>query len=142
MWKLNVERLRAAYAIIEAIPDDKLNLDSVFSQEPLWVINRPDKCSTIACAAGWLSLYPDFKEDLKRATTRLWSDWIKPLQKTFGLTQYGVQDLFGARGDSMYDPEYGDFIAHFTDRQLWLSRVRIFLEDCGFPFNSSEGEST
>jgi hypothetical protein len=55
---MNKKRLIKAYHILKTIPPGNLDLRtwkaSGYSTEPT--------CNTIACAAGWLAMHPDFNE--------------------------------------------------------------------------------
>jgi len=132
----NFERLAIAYAIIDGIPDKNLDLESTFTKIERSISNDVPlpTCGAIACAAGWLSLHPDFKKDFKNLVSRWewtnWDLWIGTLSRVFNLPDGDIQDLFGPRGNSSLDLELGAHtLEYFTDKQLWLSRVRVFLDD-------------
>lgn len=119
----NFELLKDAYAIIDGLPDENVNLNS-------W--RRTDcgaTCGTIACAAGWLSLHPQFEAlglryDKGRENIVLDQSvhygWAA-LAQVFSLTNSDAQHLF--RG-AYLEPVR-------THREIFLERVRTFLSDHG-----------
>lgn len=132
--------LRDAYAIIDGIPEANINLG-------MWIrhyersIPTPT-CDTLACAAGWLMLHPQFQAlgfkpeftDYRVIQPELCvpscgrrSRGFQALADLFGMTGPDAQHIFGRRIDkSPYDPPI-DMKEQMTGKQLWQYRVRKFL---------------
>lgn len=133
MTRPKFKLLKHAYAIIDGIPDERFNLGTIAENEDGEPANNPHSCGTIACAAGWLGMHPDFiKRGLRTlsvgglATTPDWSWWDDIIQEVFELESDEVAiDLFGSRGDSRYDL----YTPRITDKQLFQHRVRCFLKE-------------
>lgn len=128
----NFELLKDAYAIIGGIPENKFALHSILCK------GGPEHpCRTIACAAGWLGLHPQFKA-LGYETTRNGDTLYKgksmvyyeSTRRLFDISQYDAKNLFCPRGLSKYDAPYR-FIRDTSDRDLWLCRVREYLREHG-----------
>lgn len=146
MTEINFERLKDAYAVIDGIPESAFYLDSVLRES-----NGDLGCGTIACAAGWLMIYPPFAEILGtelRVSTfspacsvirfqnpveghRSLPAFETQMRRLFGLGERDTH-LFDAAGGSDYDQaiyaELGEDISH---KQLWQARVRKFLAEHG-----------
>lgn len=128
--------LRDAYAIIDGIPAERIDLENWLDKD-----NSPGHCNTIACAAGWLALHPGMQKlglmsyyngepmfiesDLYKGVRA--SQGYAGLSKFFGLeSEDQARDLFGTRAfESPYDPENR---VGLTDKELWKARVRNFLK--------------
>lgn len=122
--------LRRAYAVIDGIPADRFNLSSFANS-----LNVHD-CGTIACAAGWLGMHPEFQAlglgleisasgrvDIIGHAAEFWD---RTLSRVFGISVDQASGIFGARWmASSFDPVNE---ADFTDKELWQARVRRFLE--------------
>lgn len=123
---MNRERLEHAYAIIDGIPEDRIDLHAWTQRE-----GESLGCGTICCAAGWLARHPDniragfsmrpcqFAGD--KTPTFAGSTGYEAIMKFYGLTQTQAFALFGTR----YMPPHK---AELSDKQLWLLRIRNFLE--------------
>lgn len=86
-------------------------------------------CGTIACAAGWIALNPEFNElgvYPGSAGAPRFDDngGYYAMAKLFSLPQQVAANLFYFR---TFDDEsqFGEFANKMTDRQLWLSRARV-----------------
>jgi hypothetical protein len=87
-------------------------------------------CGTIACAAGWLAINPDFEElgvevcgsgaPKFENETAYWA-----MARLFGLPYAVAIGLFYIRGFDDYAKFGEKAMEHLTDRQLWLSRARL-----------------
>ncbi len=130
---MNLELLKDAYAIIEGMPDERIDLD--FWQDNKDVgklmlrgaISRAKQidCGTIACAAGWLSLHPDMNARglvSEFGVPEFRGDWqYEGLAKFFDISLTDAGNLFKSR--SSFEKRYV-VTKKMTDRQLWLWRVR------------------
>lgn len=142
---MNAELLKDAIAIIDGIPSDRVSLarwQQKFVNGRLvehYVRNASAiTCNTIACAGGWLSLHPKFRErGLFVSTDR--GEYGEPVlirdrQPTyanfyafailFDISYAEALALFRARRE-LEDRKY----EHMDDRQLWLHRAMVLLTD-------------
>lgn len=132
---MNIERLKQAIKIIEAIPDEKLNL-RVWknANESIGYVDSMEKsCGTIACAAGWLAMHPEMQAQ------GWWSGLCgQPVYQREKQTFFGfdaLQMFFELRDSEAYGlfkPRYliersGDRAA-LSDKEIWLMRANRFLE--------------
>lgn len=126
---MNRERLEHAYAIIDGIPDEAFNLQSWTTKE-----GRRLDCGTICCAAGWLARHPDnIADGFHMARGRYFESNSHPAFKKhtgyhaigafYGIPNSVAFDLFGPRISGFRAKH-----AHWTDKQIWLERVRRYLE--------------
>lgn len=128
-----IERLRIAYRFIEGIPDAALRLDAIQMRG-----KQGTTCGTIACAAGWLTHSPEFKELGLSLPHFQGSGYIggNLVYKGQSMSWFGamalvldadaglVEDLFCSRvGD-----EYG---FEGTDKALWVRRIELLFKECG-----------
>lgn len=131
--------LRDAYAVIDGIPENNIDLSE-------WVKGAPPppvaaSCKTIACAAGWLSLYPGFKAlgfiyhwyyaepEYQVDGGEKYSSY-PAIEEFFGLTEADARAIFGTRTTGKdYDPRNPD---RYSDKELWKYRVRKFLKTRSF----------
>lgn len=128
LTRMNIELLREAYAIIDGIPDKRINL-GVIARGPK--PNDPKHCGTIACAAGWLGMHPKFKElgmrtsngDLTLKGVPDYFDWDDVLARVFDCSQHVAQKLF--------EPRRWKETSGKTDKQVWQARVREYLKKRG-----------
>jgi hypothetical protein len=138
----NYELLRDWYAIMDGIPDDLINLDSVIKQK-----GRSLSCGTIACAGGWMALHPTFAERLKPTVTKLpgghtcvlWlgqqadpDNVFEAMADLFGITYEESGLLFGIVGYGYNEPR---FAVSGNHKKLWQRRVIHFLNMKGVPCN-------
>lgn len=133
------ELLRSAYAIVDGIPTNRINM-GVFVHSK--AANPVDDPKSQACAFGWLCfnewflkqvpelrIYPlDPKDRSFGNGGKLW------LYRTFyGLTEIGifgaVTRIFGANADLLFDWERADDIKGATDKEIWQARVRKYLKE-------------
>lgn len=138
---INFELLKEAYAIVDGIPDDRFNLDQIAANPRLRErLNDPHSCGTIGCAAGWIAMHPMFQQRGLSLNSRgiLETNQGGPtnyrfaMAEVFGIGMLEAVDLFGRRGDSIYDRK--EVIAgpdRLNDKQLWQHRVRKFLSEHG-----------
>lgn len=133
---MNSERLKECIAIIEAIPANRLDLDSwQKSTGPFPVFAdrlQNTHCGTIACAAGWLALYPQMQ-----AHGLLVSYRGRPVFTHNQQIFYGTDAL--ARFLDIRDVEADRLFTHrrqfekcepfkeMSDKELWLYRARQLL---------------
>lgn len=123
--------LRDAYAIIDGIPDNRIDLAQ-------WrkVGRSPHSCGTIACAAGWLSMHPDMKDrgllsgsggmPKFRNESGYFSYCYEALAIMFGIDRRSASDIFCTRFmGGRLDPENA---GQLSDKELWKARVRNFLK--------------
>jgi len=136
---MNVERLQQAIAIITDIPATKFDLEKWQQSTgpfPTWADSLSNThCGTVACAAGWISLYPQFQELGMRVIARggrpvfvqqdqTWMG-IDAMARLFDLRDVEADNLFcGRRYVEKVDPRY----SQLTDKELWLFRARRLLE--------------
>lgn len=127
---MNRERLEQAYAIIYGIPDEAFDLQSWTTKE-----GRRLDCGTICCAAGWLARHPDniaagfhMKRGryLTSTTHPAFQDetGYRAIGAFYGITSDAALILFGPRISGRWAKH-----AHWTDKQIWLDRVRKYLRD-------------
>lgn len=145
--KPQLERLRDAYAIIDGIPDDRIDLRYMLRHH-----DPEDLTKVVASPLGWLAIYPSFMAEcgppkLIYLDGKLSIHWSTvPNRPTmipshtfiaasfFSLTMDDVRDLFGPRNNSRYDWALLKH-ASLTDKHLWLGRVRKYLgEQPHLPF--------
>jgi len=124
----NFELLKDAYAIIEGIPEGNFHLDTWRTRD------EGASCGTIACAGGWLTLHPKFRElglgvdsydfpnRFNNFPTFNGETHNKALARFFGITESDADDLFRQR--TRYEREG-------TDKELFLRRLRSFLAKRG-----------
>lgn len=100
---VHIERLRALYAMIAGIPEERIELETwrsrvVKPNDPDWskeVTNKDllsQDCGTLACAVGWACAHPEFqKQGLKWDGTPIY-------RRRDGLRRFGweaVESFFG-----------------------------------------------
>lgn len=127
MTQPNYALLRHAYAILDGIPQDAINLNTV-------IANKTQKdhleCGALACGIGWLSLHPKFNAIGLRAK-KIRGSWELSYQGrlvnyesaaslVFGITEQQAHKLFGA--------EFTDLKQH---KGILLSRIRSYLRERG-----------
>lgn len=130
---MNIKLLREAYAIIDGIPSERINLDRVASNDrnggmishKLGTV--PENCSTIACAAGWLGMHPEFRA-LGLVTTKhgyiTWQGQMAfegVLAHVFDCDVETAIELFEER--TCYEDN-----GAMSDKQVWQHRVRKYLK--------------
>ena len=125
--------LKELYAIIDGIPEKRFNLHSVIRDDC-----EPNPCDTVACAAGWAAMHPLFKAKGLGLTKRGGLTYEGehyffpyPVAQAFGLTTNEAYNIFGQNGACLslaYDYES---TADFSDKKLFLHRVREFLKQHG-----------
>lgn len=135
---MNVERLDQAIAIIDKrIPDAQLELKLWQKPEGLtddwmyiFVMDAAEaSCKTICCAAGWLCIQPEMKEQgLSLSATgapnyhngkREYRLFLA-LEKFFDISEDEADFLFGMR---VHRERIGIF-ENMTDKEVWLHRAR------------------
>lgn len=104
MKAIHIERLRALYAMIAGIPEERIELETWRSRafkpnDPDWskeVTNKDllsQDCGTLACAVGWACAHPEFqKQGLSwygGSPTYLRRDGLR------GFGWYAVESFFG-----------------------------------------------
>ena len=73
MQAVHIERLRALYAMVAGIPEERIELETWRSRivkpyDPNWskeVTNKDllsQDCGTLACAVGWACAHPEFQK--------------------------------------------------------------------------------
>lgn len=135
----NTELLRKAYAIIAGIPEHRFDLvDFVSSGTP-----NPNDCGTIACAAGWLAMHPDFcalgltlTPGLLRYVPALVGRENDPraqgypaLADVFGLSDDLAYHVFASRECSRFDDAFLKRAPTASDKAVFLNRVRRLLAE-------------
>lgn len=129
----NYEKLRDAYAIIDGIPSENFNLDSVLEK-----YNKNHlRCKTIACAAGWLSIHPTFAAELKPAYEKPFVKWtLRSGTSTqwYVLAMAQLFDISHADAVKLFQPatyfEEREF-GRNNHKEIWKHRVRTFLANEG-----------
>lgn len=129
---MNFELLKHAYRVIEAIPDNVIDLDQIMVS---------NSCGTCCCAAGWLAQNWAFKDlglglPELNARCRIGAELLingedrrfdAAMAKVLGTDCGTAYTLFCPRGEE----NWGEFDLPLTDKQLWLRRVRNYLEEHG-----------
>lgn len=127
--KPNYELLKDAYSIIDGIPADLINLDKIYTN----LGERPD-CGTIACAAGFLALHPQFQalglmpymeDGIQFEGAFGW--YAKVMAELFSLSCVDAIQIFSPRGSSTYDVG----MSALPHKELFLHRVTQFLKEEG-----------
>ena len=121
--KPNFKLLRRAAEIIDGIPDNRFNLDTVFEK---------GHCGTIGCAMGWLAHHPEFNK----------------LGYTYSFGQVRINsnivDIFTA-AERLFHIQHGDAYGLFVGvhvhhsrnhKVLFRQRVIRFLEKHGQPVST------
>jgi hypothetical protein len=128
----NFELLKDAYQIIEGVPTENVDMSSWFSQY------RGLSAATNASPAGWLALHPTMNASglhagangvrLVRTPTHKHyeNSWVA-LGLFFGIGMDDVVFLFSPRNNFEDGDVFGD-TGHFTDKTLFLARLRHFLK--------------
>lgn len=117
---MNRELLEEAYAIIDGVPEDRIDLGAWQSGEDRASNTAEITCGTIACAAGWLALHPGMNSRGLHPVYRGMpafngSDGYDALARFFGIEILQSIDLFYPN----YDGE--------SDKQVFLRRLRHLL---------------
>lgn len=125
----NFELLKDAYQIIGGIPERQFNLANISNGK-----TGEHYCKTLACAAGWLALHPLFqakglgtKNDGSLCLNDKYTWYDDAMMYMFSLSQRDAQALFGSRRMHEREEPFGSL----SDKELWLKRVRDFLEERG-----------
>ncbi|MDY7537559.1 hypothetical protein RGU72_04740 [Undibacterium sp. 5I1] len=122
----NFELLKDAYAIISGIPESQIDLGSITKNDC-----TEASCNTIACAAGYLAMHPQFNalglsigvHGGLAYQNQNYGDFTTPLSQVFNLTERQAMNLFSYVGGSGYDAEIGAS----SDKTRWQKRVEAFL---------------
>jgi hypothetical protein len=133
---VNVTRFKRAIEIIEALPDEQLNLkvwQQSFDKAGGYISsNQQATCGTIACAAGWLALNPEMQEQGLSSgfggQPEFWGEdfralSFRALELFFDIRDVDADSLFQSR--TVYE-SCGDRV-EFTDKQIWLQRAKHYL---------------
>jgi hypothetical protein len=132
---MNIKLLKEAIAIIECVPDYRIDLGSWQSNEGADLIKALDQieCGTIACAAGYLALHPKMQAlglspGYHGAPSFKGLFQFEALSEFFDLSPLKTRYLFGDRSpqEKNDDQMLG---TGFTDRVLWLTRARKIIAD-------------
>lgn len=118
MTKPNYELLRQAYAILDGIPQEVYDLNTVVTKHG----NKSVKCGTIACGIGWLSQHPKFKAlGLRHTSDGLYFKRQPVSYWTAGARVFGIdEDEAGSLFRSTTAPRK-------THKRILLDRIKIFL---------------
>lgn len=141
---LNAELLKDAIAIIDGIPSNRVSLtrwqqtyiNGRLVERYLHYVKDASAitCNTVACAGGWLSLHPKFRECGLFASTNYGGEPVMmvdqkivhsgfhALARLFDIRYVEARALFCSRRE-FEDRKYG----HMDDRQLWLHRAGVLL---------------
>jgi len=126
----DLELLKDAFAIIAGIPADAVTLD--------WNRNKEGEAldkGSVHHPARWLSLHPGFQERGLSASANgkqlLYKGGAEPggvyseaLAQVFGLPIRDIISLFAERGAHLGE----ELRPHYTDKDVWLDRVRHYLQ--------------
>jgi hypothetical protein len=97
--------------VIAGIPDDHIELSSIFQNGSRW--NLPKPCGAIACVAGWAWLYPPFVEaGIRNATLD-------------GTTMDNCAAFFQVHVNTFEGADYNE---RGSDKQIALRRLDRLLE--------------
>lgn len=145
---IQFEKLKQAYAVIDGIPEKNFDLDAWYTETD----SKPGKkikptCGTIACAAGWLAIHPEFmSKDYRseatenrywsagviRSRSNAWVGGIDYVERTFGLTWEDADALFCPAGDSRYESDLTiDQLDKMSHKTVWQRRIKKFLKEHG-----------
>jgi hypothetical protein len=130
----NYELLKEAYAIIDGIPDEYFDLESIVKNDTEHV-----GCGTIACAAGWLGLHPKFIKlgytvttnygvTVARFKNAAYCGLYDALSRLFNVQYSDATSLFCASYDSRFDSKVKSSISH---KEMWKNRVVAYLKEKG-----------
>jgi len=135
----NYELFKEAYSIIDGIPEEYLNLDTIVSNDIDHV-----GCGTIACAAGWLGLHPTFQKlglSSHVYTEKHCSGWLsmqgtetyyaEVMADIFGTSIQIARNIFSSAGNSIYDNSFIGGTQYRNHKALWKHRVVRYLKEKG-----------
>jgi hypothetical protein len=119
---VKIELFKDAIAIIRGIPQSRINLDEWQKRQLNSVAigsAHEITCGTIACAGGWLALYPPFQElglSVNFAGVPIYggSPGMKALAGFFDISEREAVDLFSAP-DEWFDQG--------RSKTIWLRRA-------------------
>jgi hypothetical protein len=132
MSQPNYELLRQAYAILDGIPQQAIDLDHVIKER-----GSSLKCGTIACGIGWLSMHPKFnsmglkfekrKGFIGNGSVDILTyqgqsvDYAEAASKIFGIAEPIAEKMFNGASNR---PQH-------QHKQILLSRIRSYLRKRG-----------
>lgn len=145
-----IERLRELYALMQGIPDNRVNLFSwrTYGTSDHEMLSH--SCGALACAVGWACIYPPFMEQglsWKGAPNLLGkgAGW-RAVSGFFQIHEYVAEVLFQAREASLdfhREGMYGENVIqvrwavrgdprieahkHTSDKAIVLRRIRRYL---------------
>ncbi len=138
---MNVELFDKAVDFISSLDDQQLDLEDwqrVNYGRKVATSSKDVVCGTIACAAGWLALNPEFEAyglstglmgtprlgDRNAGYRAEYSVGYRAMSELLDLPLRIAMNLFYFRNDKDR-ALFGVDLKHLTDRQLWLSRARL-----------------
>jgi hypothetical protein len=132
-FQMYIELFDKAVDFIASRSDDQLRLSDWQDNgigRTLVLSSSEVNCGTIACAAGWLALNPEFEElgvEVCGSGAPKFEDETayRAMARLFGLPYAVALGLFYIRGFDDYANFGEKAMEHLTDRQLWLSRARL-----------------
>jgi hypothetical protein len=130
---MNIELFDDAMEFIASLSDSQLKLHSwqdLDMERYIITSSSQVECGTIACAAGWLTLNPQFealglKVGVCGVPTFKNQEAYWAMADLFNLPYRVAVNLFSRRGFDDADTFSETAMENMTDRQLWLSRARI-----------------
>jgi hypothetical protein len=140
------ERLRTLYSIMQGIPEEKVDLkewrNDQDSQEPSYS-GFATACESVACAVGWATVYPPFKEagllfdgEPLLANYKGVHKGIDAVQEFFGLTKKEADNIFFTRDTrrenattKIYEDSKFKRLINYphSEKRLVLMRIRNYL---------------
>lgn len=131
----NIERLREAYAIIDGVPEDRMNLNDVASNFEGGDPTDIHHCGTVGCAIGLLAMHPYFQAlglYLERDESAIEYGYSMTKAGTKGYVRVGMEifDLDYDEAHDLFRPSRDwERAAYGSDKAIWLARVRKFLAE-------------
>lgn len=129
---MNRDLLEYAYAIIDGIPDERIDLETYSSNGINWHENcNPHHCGTIGCPLGWLGMHPYFQAlGLQTRGTYITLsdipyDFVSVGKELFNITKDQSGTLFGPRRDRKRSDK------RLSDKQVFQARMRALLQLAG-----------
>lgn len=129
--------LKKVYALIKSKPDHGVNLNTIVHH-----MDRENPCGTIACAAGWIGLDPEFNAlgveivgvmPYVLLSYKGYSSLLSVMSELLEITPTQAQWLFGSRsfGYEISGPSVIPNWHSMTHKELFLARMKAFFNDHG-----------
>lgn len=131
---MKVELFKDAIAIIDGIPESRIQLNSFQSSGRIAHESSEIRCGTLACAAGWLALHPGMRAlglhtvFLGFPAYRTYEPGYESLAGFFEITEREANLVFGPRLQPKMSRREIEAMIHLSDKELWLGRAHKLLK--------------